>query len=88
MWFGIVDSRQSTADSEEKKTSADSSGAKAQVTAGSMSDLKVRPPKEETQDPLAKPASGEATPRADWKSALQRLKYLLRGSIRFMGLAR
>ncbi len=64
VWFGIVDSRQSTAHSEEKKTLADSSGAKAQVTAGSMSDLKVRPPKEETQDPLAKPASVGGNPKS------------------------
>jgi leucyl-tRNA synthetase len=64
VWFEIVDNRQSTANSEEKKTSADSRGAKAQVTAGSMSDLKVRPPKEETQDPLGKPASGRGNPKS------------------------
>ena len=61
---GGADSRKSTADSGEKKTSVDSSGAKAQVTARSMSDLKVRPPNEETQDPLAKPASGGGNPKS------------------------
>ena len=60
VWFGMegVDGRQSTVDGKDKKTSAESSGAKAQLSSSSMSELKLRPPKEKTQDPPSKNKDG------------------------------
>ena len=49
-----VDSSQLTV-SEKKTQESDSSGAKAQFSAGSMSELKLQPPKDATQDGGVKP---------------------------------